>query len=135
MSTEQGNQATIFLIEEDDDTRPALKRNLQRYGYRVHIALDEEDARERVGGGGAQADLVLINLVGKSPQDVLQAGQRIREHAKYDDHTPLVVLAEKYGADLEGTDVNVSGNDWITYLEDHDQLKNLLAHLLRKQSS
>jgi hypothetical protein len=39
-------------------------------------------------------------------------------------------MAEKYGADLEGTDVNVESNDWITYLEDHDQLKNLLARLI-----
>jgi hypothetical protein len=39
-------------------------------------------------------------------------------------------MAEKYGKDLEGTDVNVSGNDWITYLEDHDQLRNLLSRLL-----
>ncbi|MDX6271088.1 MAG: hypothetical protein QOD28_2311 [Acidobacteriota bacterium] len=133
MNTEQVKQATILLIEEDDETRPILKQNLQRYRYRVLIALDEEDARDRVGGGGGvQADLILIDLVGKSPQDVLEAGQRVRAHAKYDGHTPLVALAEKYGADLEGTDVNVSGNDWITYLEEHDQLHNLLARLLGK---
>jgi len=132
MNSEQVKQATIFCIEEDDETRPILKQNLQRYGYRVLIALDEEDARDRVGGGGVQADLILIDLVGKSPQDVLQAGQRVRAHAKYDGHIPLVALAEKYGADLEGTDVNVCGNDWITYLEEHEQLHNLLTHLLSK---
>ncbi|HEX5708706.1 MAG TPA: hypothetical protein VFX96_15505, partial [Pyrinomonadaceae bacterium] len=78
------------------------------------------------------ADLVLINLVGKSPEDTLQAGRRIREHSKHDGHTPLVVMAERYGPDLEGTDVNVSGNDWITYPEDAEQLENLLARLLSK---
>jgi CheY-like chemotaxis protein len=135
MNTEQANQATIFLVEEDDDTRPVLKSNLQSYGYRIALALDEEDALERISGGYVRADLVLIDLVGKSPEDVLSVGRRIREHAKYDGHTPLVVLAEKYGADVEGTDVNVGGNDWITYLEDHDQLKNLLARLLNKSSS
>jgi len=131
MNTEQ-EQATIFLVEEDDDTRPVLKQNLQSDGYRIAVALDEEDALERISGGHVRADLVLINLVGRSPEDVLSVGRRIREHAKYDGHTPLVVLAEKYGADVEGTDVNVGGNDWITYLEDHDQLKNLLARLLSK---
>src|SRR5687768_13489188 len=118
MNTEPGTRATIFLLEEDDDTRPVLKENLKRYGYRVIIALDEADALERVGGGAVQADLVLVNLVGKSPEEALQVGRRVREHAKYDGHTPLVVMAEKYGTDLEGTDVNVGGNDWITYLED-----------------
>ena len=134
MTIEQGKQATIFLVEEDDETRPLLRGNLQSYGYRVIVALDEEDALERVGGGHVQADLVLVNLVGKSPEEVLNIGRRIREHAKYDGHTPLVVMAEKYGEDLEGTDVNVSGNDWITYPEDAEQVRELLARLLSKSS-
>jgi CheY-like chemotaxis protein len=96
------------------------------------LALDEEDALDRVGGERTHADLVLIDLVNKSPDEVLSIGRRIRRHAKYDGHTPLVVLAEKYGADVEGTDVNASGNDWITYPEDHYQLKNLLTRLLCK---
>lgn len=135
MNTEQENQATIFLIEEDDEARPLLKQNLQRYGYRVILALDEEDALERVGGGHVRADMILINLVDKSPEEALRIGRRIREHAGYDGHTPLVTMAEKYGKDLEGTDANVSGNDWITYPEDAEQLPNLLARLLSKSSN
>jgi DNA-binding response OmpR family regulator len=127
--SERENSRTIFLMEEDDETRPLLKEVLQREGYRVLVALDEEDARERVSGGGVHADLVLIDLVGKSTEEALNVGRRIRRHAKYDGHTPLVVMAEKYGKDVEGTDVNVEGNDWVTYLEEHDQLRNLLARL------
>ena len=129
------NGRTILLVEEDDETRPLLKKNLQNDGYRLLLALDEEDALDRVRGGGAQADLVLINLVGEAPEAALAAGRRIREHAKYDGHTPLVVMAEKYGRELEGTDVNVGGNDWITYPEDHDQLRNLLARLLNQPAN
>ncbi|HEY9401114.1 MAG TPA: hypothetical protein VIQ24_00375 [Pyrinomonadaceae bacterium] len=131
MNNRDGIRGTIFLVAEDGDLRPNLRRNLQNYGYRVLLAVDEEDALDRVGGG-FPADLVLIDLVNKPADEVLQIARRIREHAKYDSHTPLVVMAEKYGADLEGTDVNVGGNDWITYLEDRDQLKNLLARLLDK---
>jgi CheY-like chemotaxis protein len=136
MNNQHGARGTIFLVEEDDDVRPNLRRNLQKHGYRMLLAMDEEDALDRAGsgGGGVPADLVLIDLVDKPVDEVLQAGRRIREHAKIDGRTPLVVLAEKYGADLEGTDVNVSGNDWITYLADHEQLKNLLARLLGKSS-
>ena len=132
MNEQHTGRGTILLVEEDEDVRPNLRRNLQKDGYRVLLALDEEDALERVDGGGAPADLVLIDLVDKSADEVLQVGRRIREHAKYDGHTPLVVLAEKYGADVEGTDVNVGNNDWITYLEDREQLNNLLARLLNK---
>ncbi|HLL14420.1 MAG TPA: hypothetical protein VK388_05125 [Pyrinomonadaceae bacterium] len=135
VNNQNGVRGTIFLVAEDNDVRPNLRRNLQNYGYRVLLAVDEEDALDRVGYGSVvPADLLLIDLVGKPVDEVLQIARRIREHAKYDGHTPLVVMAEKYGADLEGTDVNVGGNDWITYLEDRDQLKNLLARLLDKSS-
>ena len=131
MSSSGNQRRTIFLIEEDDKTRPLLKVNLQRDGYRVIVALDEEDALERVTTGQIPADLLLVNLVNKSLEEALEAGRRVRKHARYDGHTPLVVIAEKYGPELEGTDVCVSGNDWITYLEEHDQLENLLHRLLQ----
>jgi PleD family two-component response regulator len=132
MNNQDGGRGTIFLVEEDNDVRPNLRRNLRNSGYRVLLAVDEEDALDRVGDGVVPADLVLLDLVDRPANEALLIGRRIREHAKYDGHTPLVVLAEKYGADVEGTDVNVGGNDWITYLEDHDQLKRLLARLLNK---
>lgn len=133
MSTGRENQPTIFLVESDDETRPVLKSNLQRYGYRVVVALDEEDALERVSEGvGLPADLFLVDVVRMSCEDALELGRRLRAHARYDGRTPLVVMAETFGADLESTDVNVAGNDWITYLEDSYQLKNLLIRLVNK---
>ena len=125
----------IFLVAEDNEARPLLRSNLTRCGYRVSLALDEEDAMDRAGGGGVQADLVLIDLVNKSTDEVLGSGRRIRERAKYDGHTPLVVMAEQYGADVEGADVNVGGNDWIAYLADNEQLQNLLELLTHKPAA
>jgi DNA-binding response OmpR family regulator len=131
MSNEQGKQPTIFLLEEDDETRKELVKNLRNDGYHVIIALDEEDALERVSDGHVHADLVLVNLVGKPLEEALRIGRSVREHAEFDGHTPLVVMPEKYDKDVEGTDVNVAGNDWIHYLgEEPNQLKNLLARLI-----
>jgi CheY-like chemotaxis protein len=130
MNSKGSERPTIFLIEEDDDTRPLLRESLEREGYRVLLAVDEKDAMDRVSGGLMDVDLVLINLVNKTADVVLEVGKRICEHAKFDGHTPLVIVAEKYGQDVEGTDVNVGENEWITYLEDPDQLQNLLARLL-----
>jgi DNA-binding response OmpR family regulator len=131
MDEEHRAQPIILLIEEDDETRAILRRNLQKDGYRLLLAIDEADALDRLAGDGqVRADLILINLVGKTPAEVLQTGQRIREHGKYDSTTPLVVLAEKYGEEVEGTDVKVGGNDWITYPEDAGQLHRLLARLI-----
>ena len=131
MESKQGNQPTIFLIEEDDETRKPLVETLRRSGYRVIVAIDEEDALGRVDGGHVQADLVLVNLVGKPVNEALSIGRKVRHHVKYDGNTPLVVMPENYSKDVEGTDVNVEGNDWIHYLgEEPDQLKNLLARLI-----
>jgi DNA-binding response OmpR family regulator len=130
MNIERGKQATIFLVENDEETRRPLVRNLRTNGYRVIVAVDEEDALERAGGGGIQADLVLINLVGKTAEEVLAVGRRVRQHAKYDGHTPFVVMPEKYDKELEDTEVNVEGNDWVFYLgEEPDRLRDLLARL------
>lgn len=57
------------------------------------------------------ADLVLIDLVGRTIENTLQTARRIREQAKLDGNTPLIVMAEKYAQTLEGTDENVGGND------------------------
>jgi hypothetical protein len=42
------------------------------------------------------------------------------------------VLAEKYDEQLEGTDVEVGSNAWITYPEDAGQLHKLLARLIAR---
>ena len=131
MTSEVTKQTTIFLLEEDDETRGVLVANLRRDGYHVIVALDEEDALERVGDGHVRADLILVNLVGKPLGEALRIGRGVRAHAKYDSRTPLVVMPEKYSKDVEGTDVNVEGNDWVHYLgEEPAQLKNLLARLI-----
>ena len=130
MGPGQGKQPIIFLIEEDDETRVVLKQSLTRYGYHVSVAIDEEDALDRASSGTMNVDLVVINVIGKTVEETLQMGRHIREQAKLDGNTPLIVMAEKYGKHLEGTDENVGGNDWIFYLgEDPEQLHDFLRRL------
>lgn len=126
---------TIFLIEDDDDTRLHLKKNLRGQGYRVLVAADVEDALEWMRATHIPADLMLIDLVGKSPNEVLRAGREIRSHSKYDGHTPLIVVPEIIPEELEGTDENVDGNDWICYYDDADQLRSLILRLTGKDST
>ncbi len=124
----QKRQTTIFLIEEDDETRRPLVNNLRAYGYRVIVAIDREDALERVGG--VDVDLLLVNLVGKTADEVLKVGRLIRQHCKYNGRTSLVVMPEKYDKALEDTEVNVGGTEWVFYLgEEPDRLRDLLARL------
>jgi hypothetical protein len=38
-------------------------------------------------------------------------------------------MAEQYGADMEGKDVQVDETEYVTFLEDGEQLMNLLHRL------
>ncbi len=123
---------TILLLEEDDDARPSLSQNLRKEGYRLLVAAGFADALEWVGSASIPADLVLINLVGKSTEETLNAGRELRQHAKYDGHTPLVVLPEKFSKEQEGTNEQVGKQDWICYYADGEQLHGLIGDLTSK---
>jgi DNA-binding response OmpR family regulator len=126
---------TIFLVEEDNLARRALTKSLREFGYRLLVSANLEDAFEWTSGTGyIHADLVLIDLLDKRPEEALTIGRRLREHSKYDGHTPLVVLPEKVPENLQGTDKKINDLEWICYYEDVDQLKRLLAQLLNKNT-
>lgn len=121
--------ATILLIEEDDDARPLIRLNLRREGYDVLVAVDEASARDWLEAGRAHADLILVNLVGKSTAEAFAAARRVRPFNGADGPTPVVVIAEKYGDSLVGTDVREGEGEWVTYMEDSTQLHKLLSRL------
>jgi len=120
---------TILLVEEDDEVRPLLSQNLRNQGYHVVVALNEADAIERTKGGSFCPDLILLNQVGRSIEEYTVMGQRICKSAGIGNQTPIIVMAEQYGADMEGKDVQVDDTEYVTYLEDGEQLMNLLHRL------
>lgn len=123
---------TILVVEEDNGARPCLTKNLRHFGYRLLVAANVEDALEWVSGSAyIHADMLIIDLVGKLPEEALILGQHLRTQARYHGQTPLVVMPEKVGKDVEGSDENVGANDWICYYEDSDQLQRLVLRLLQ----
>ena len=125
----QDREPTILVIEQDDETRPLLKYNLCKQGYRPIVVLDEEGGIERVWGRNKHPDLILLNQVNLSVEEFINMGRRIREQAGFPTSTPIVVIAERFGADMEGKDVQVGENEYVTYPEDARQLINLLHRL------
>ena len=133
MSENLSSRHTIFLVEEDDNARPSFTKNLREVGYRLLVSATLEDAFEWITGSEyIHADLMIVNLLGKLPEEALRSARRLREHCNYDSHTPLVIMPEKVPESLEGTDQRVNDLEWICYYEDVDQLKRLLARLLNR---
>ncbi len=129
MSEKQNTPSAILLVEQDDDTRPLMISNLRSLGYHVIVALDEEGAIERTIGGRKSPDIILINQVKSSIEEFINMGRRIRQGAGLPSHTPIIVIAERYGEDMEGKDVKVGKSEYVTYPEDAQQLMNLLHRL------
>ncbi len=127
------NQPTIFLLEEDDDTRLPFKKMLETRNYNVIVSSSEEDALERVSGNRVNADFVLVNLVGKSNEDMLNVGRRIRRSGEF--AAPLLVIAAEYDDDKQGTYTRVADNEYIVYLEYGEELFGLLKSLVDGSSS
>ena len=129
MSETKDAPPTILMIELDDDTRPILKNNLRNRGYRVIEALEEEDAIALARGVRDRPKPILLNQVKLTIDEFLNMGRRIREGAELKSSTPIVVMAEWYGVGMEGKDVKVGESEYVTYLEDGQQLINLLYRL------
>lgn len=125
---------TILLVEPDDTVRPVLKDNLRCWGYQVIVAFDEVDALQRTRDGKAAFDLVLLNQFEQSIDQAIEAGRLIRQQAALSSRIsfssiPIVIMAERYGVELEGQDIQVGEGEYVTYLEDGQQLKQLLYQL------
>lgn len=129
MSEKQETLPTILVIEQDDEIRPIWMHNLCNNGYRVIMVLNEEDAIERMRDGRERPDLILINQVKLPIDEFINMGRRIRESARLASRTPIVVIVEQYGVDMEGKDIKVGESEYATYLEDGQQLMNLLHRL------
>lgn len=119
----------ILVVESDNETRPLLVENLSRNGYQLIVALNEEDALMSLQGSPESPILILINQVGYTIEEILDQGRRLRQAAHLNPQVPMVVMADRYGPELEGTIVRSSEYDYVIYPEDAQQLLNLLQRL------
>ena len=122
-------EPTIFLLENDDDTRPIFKELLIKKGYKVILAVDQNDALQRANDGLVKSDLILVNLVGKSEEEALIFGRRLRQNGK--PNTPLIIIAAKYSEELEGTIAQVGENEYVVYLGTGEEFLDLLSGLTK----
>ncbi len=129
MSQKQSILPTILLVEPDDSVRPVLIENLRNWGYNVIVTLNAADAIQGIRGKSKLFDLLLMNQFGRSIEKFIDIGRDIRRQADVSSTTPIVIMAEQYGVELEGQNVQMGDSEYVTYLEDGQQLRQLLSQL------
>jgi len=126
MDKNNGTNPIILVVEDVRETREGIEKLLMVDGYRVALARDEQDGIEIARR--QRPDLILVSLAG-APREVIVSARRIRESAAIGEDVPVVVFCVDEIA--EGDEVAIGENVHITRPDNFNQLRSLLARLLR----
>ena len=102
--------ATILVVEDNEASRDALARRLQRRGYDVVLATDGEQAVSVALS--AKPDLILMDL-GLPVIDGWEATRRLKADA-LTQHTPIIVLSAHAMTNDRDLALAAGGDDFDT---------------------
>lgn len=115
----------VLVVEDDDETRAALVRELSGRGYRVDEAADGRTALLR--WESRRPDVVLLDL-GLPDLDGLEIVRRIRREAT----TPIVILSARYEERAKVEALDRGADDYVTKPFGVDELNARLRVALRR---
>jgi two-component system, OmpR family, KDP operon response regulator KdpE len=116
---------TVLVVEDDDETRAALIRELTARGYRIAEAGDGRTALLR--WESRRPDVVLLDL-GLPDIDGLDVVRRIRREAT----TPIVILSGRYEEREKVEALERGADDYVTKPFGVDELNARLRVALRR---
>lgn len=119
--------ATVLVVEDDDETRAALVRELTTRGYRVEEAADGRAALRR--WDARRPDVILLDL-GLPDMDGVDVISRIRREAS----TPIVILSGRYDEREKVEALDRGADDYVTKPFGVDELNARLRVALRRSS-
>jgi two-component system KDP operon response regulator KdpE len=120
-----GSGATVLVVEDDDEVRAALVRELGSRGYRVQEAPDGRSALER--WEASRPDVVLLDL-GLPDLDGLDVIRRIRRDAM----TPIVILSARFAEREKVEALERGADDFVTKPFGVEELHARLRVALRR---
>jgi two-component system KDP operon response regulator KdpE len=115
----------VLVVEDDDETRAALTRELTTRGYRITEAADGATALRC--WEGLRPDVVLLDL-GLPDMDGLDIVRRIRREAA----TPIVILSGRYEEREKVEALERGADDYVTKPFGVDELNARLRVALRR---
>ena len=127
MDKKSNTNLIILVVEDVQGTREGIKKLLLADGYRIALARDEQDGIE--SARRQRPDLILVSLAGL-PREVIGSARRIRQTAAIGEDVPVVVFCVEEIA--EGDEVAIGANVHVTRPDNFNQLRSLLARLLRR---
>jgi two-component system KDP operon response regulator KdpE len=107
VTTRTGAGPSLLLVEDDDATRAAVRRDLVARGYRVEDVPDGAAALARWAAG--RPDVVLLDL-GLPDLDGLAIIRRIRREAT----TPILVLSARGAESTKVEALELGADDYVT---------------------
>ena len=127
MDQKNDGNPIILVVEDVHETRDGIEKLLKVDGYRLTLARDERDGIE--SARQQRPDLILVSLAGLA-REVIVTARRIREHAAIAEDVPVVVFCVEEIA--EGDEVAIGQNIHVARPDNFNQLRSLLARLLKK---
>ena len=119
---------TILLVEDNDPSRDALSRRLERRGYHVVVAVD--GAQAVAVGRSAQPDLILMDL-GLPVIDGWEATRRLKTDPATE-HIPIIVLSAHAMTNDRELALAAGGDDFDTKPVRFQALLEKIERLLPK---
>jgi two-component system KDP operon response regulator KdpE len=120
-----GPGATVLVVEDDDEVRAVLVRELGSRGYRVQEAGDGRSALDR--WEASRPDVVLLDL-GLPDMDGLDVIRRIRGDAM----TPIVILSARFAEREKVEALERGADDFVTKPFGLEELHARLRVALRR---
>ena len=117
--------ATVLIVEDDDESRAVLVRELGSRGYGIQEANDGKSALER--WEERRPDVILLDL-GLPDIDGLEIIRRIRREAM----TPIVILSGRYAEREKVEALDRGADDYVTKPFGLDELHARLRVALRR---
>ena len=125
MIVKQHQRQIILVLEDVEETGCLIDKMLQGNGYCVVLVRTEEDAIMRASL--QSPDLILMSL-GLGPDLLLATALRIRQQAALSQDVAVVIFCVP--TILEGAEMEVSKNVYVTRPDNFNQLRALLHRLL-----
>jgi CheY-like chemotaxis protein len=118
---------SILIVVDAQEMRDSMGTLLQRDGYFVRSARDEEEAVERIHL--SSPDLILMSPSGTT-EHIVSAARRIRQQGGLTENTPIVIFSITNFP--EGLEDEIGGNIFGIAPDNFDHLRALLVRVLAR---